>query len=338
MKSKLGAIRLRSKRHKKGLKKHFENASDFLVKCQIIEPYVEKGALRGCVCPWEIGTLDREGFTILEDFHDTLEAIWVWSYYSKLSGRHTYKSNIEAGWAYITANWERFIPSDQKDEGLYDCSHVILSGALYEKVFADKSYHNLLVSAGDRLASHLLKIRSLKGKGYSDPWWMTACLAHVAKSLRNHKWLEASRDFIKRNLIDEEDPFTDVSKEPHYRGLGGHNFFSINANKVLALLSCFPFKAVAKDMVLRKFLPLTPRQFTKRRADENAWNANVATALGKCYLSTGEEEFLRRYFAIMDELNAKAKNSALSRSDKFPVKESWVTFFYAYAYTSVVSK
>lgn len=28
---------------------------EFLVKCQIIEPFVEKGTLHGCVCPWEIG-------------------------------------------------------------------------------------------------------------------------------------------------------------------------------------------------------------------------------------------------------------------------------------------
>jgi len=91
-------------------------------------------------------------------------------------------------------------------------------------------------------------------------------------------------------------------------------------------------------MALQKFLPLAPRQFIKRRADENPWNANVATALGKGYLSTGEEEFLRGYFAIMDELNARAKNSALSRSKKFPVKESWVTFFYAYAHAAVISK
>lgn len=201
MKSKLGAVRIRLKRHEDALEKHFKNASDFLVKCQIVEPYVEKGVLRGCVCPWEIGTFDREGFTILEDFHDTLEAIWVWSYYSKLSERDSYKFNIEAAWRYITANRERFIPSAKKTEGLYDCFHVILSGALYEKVFADKSYHNLLDFAGDRLASHLLKIRSVKGKGYLDPWWMTACLAHVAQSLKYHKWLDVSTGFVKRNII-----------------------------------------------------------------------------------------------------------------------------------------
>jgi hypothetical protein len=90
---------------------------------------------------------------------------------------------------------------------------------------------------------------------------------------------------------------------------------------------------------VNKFLPATPKSFLKRHADENAWNANVATALGKSYLLTGEEEFLCRYFSIMDELKKRAfQNSfALGRCDGYPVKESWVTCFFAYAYASVIA-
>lgn len=326
------------KRHSIDLEKYFRFASDFLVKCQIIEPYVQKGTLRGCVCPWEIGAQDREGFTILEDFHDTLEAICVWSYYTKFSGKDTYKPNIEKGWEYITTNWERFIPVDKKDEGLYDCSQMVLSGTLYENVFADKSCHSLVNFAGDRLAHYLTRIRSAKGREYFDPWWMAVCLSYAARPLSRHEWLEATMNFVKHNLIGKAFPFSEVEKEPWHRGPGGHNFFSVNANKVLALLSCFPSEAFCKEMVTQKFLPLAPRQFVKRRVDENPWNANIATALGKCYLSTGLEEFLCRYFAIMDELEARAQNSALSRSEKFSVRESWVTFFYAYAYASIISE
>jgi hypothetical protein len=54
-------------------------------------------------------------------------------------------------------------------------------------------------------------------------------------------------------------------------------------------------------------------------------------------MRTGEEEVLHRYFILMDELKKRDPDnlSALPRSDKFPVRESWVTFFYAYAYASV---
>ena len=317
---------------------YFKNASDFLVKCQIIEPYVQKGILRGSVCPWEIGVADAYGFTILEDFHDTLEAMWVWSYYTKVSRKDTYKSNIEMGWNYVTTNFERFIPPRKENEALYDCSQVILCGSFYEKIFADNSYQKWIETAGNRLARYLLKTRSSRGREYSDPWWMASCLASAAQSLGHDEWLETATTFVRRSIIEREKPFSNVEKEPRHRGPGGHDFFSSNANKVLALLSCFPSKAIAKEIIAYKFLPLAPKQFIKRHVDENPWNANVAAALGKSYLFTSEEEFLHRYFAIMDELKKRdvQKSSALPRSEEFPVKESWVTFFYAYAYASVI--
>ena len=66
--------RVRLEEHLSNLENHFKKASDFLVKCQIAEPYVCEGTLKGSVCPWEIGVADTHGLTILEDFHDTLEA------------------------------------------------------------------------------------------------------------------------------------------------------------------------------------------------------------------------------------------------------------------------
>ena len=94
-------VSLRLKTHVEDLERHFENASDFLVRCQIVEPYVKEGILKGSVCPWEIGVADTRGLTILEDFHDTLEAIWVWLYFTKISGKETFKPNIELGWNYV---------------------------------------------------------------------------------------------------------------------------------------------------------------------------------------------------------------------------------------------
>lgn len=329
---------MRLKRHMKDLESHFKRASDFLVKCQIIEPYVREGILRGSVCPWEVGLTATQGLTILEDFHDTLEAIWVWSYYTDVSGDASYKPNIEMGWEYVTANFERFIPPHKRNEGLYDCSQVILSGTLYEKVFADKSYRKWLEIAGNKIARYLSKIRSMRGREYSDPWWMTACLASAAQYLGHPEWLEVATNLVRHGIIEKETPFSNVEKEPRHMGPGGHDFFSHNANKVLALLSCFSSKLIAKEIIVNKFLPLTPKQFVKRHVDENPWNANVAASLGKSYLLTGEEEFLNRYFAIMDELKKRdtQNSSALPRSKKFPVRESWVTFFYAYAYASVI--
>ena len=345
MKSKLGNIRTRLKRHEKGLKKHFKKASYFLVKCQISDPYVNSGTLRGSVCPWEIGAADTWGLTILEDFHDTLEAIWVWCYYTGITRKYTYEPNIDMAWKYITTNFERFIPPDKEDEGLYDCSNVILCGSLYEKIFADKSYHEWIETAGNRLARYFLKIGA-SPKDYSDwmvescwAWWLASCLGHVAQFLGNNEWLEAAKVFVKRTVINEEEPFGSLEKEPHRIGPGDHDCFSCNANKVLALLSCCPSNKVIEKIIVNRFLPLIPKHFVKREVDENAWNANVAMALGKSYLATRKEGFLPSYFAIMEELERRdiQKSSALPRSEYFKARESWVTFFYAYAYASVIS-
>lgn len=273
LKSKKETADMRLKKHLNATLAHFSNASNFLVECQIKEPYVQKGILQGSVCPWEIGALDTHGFTILEDFHDTLEAIWVWSYYRKLSKDVAYKPNIKMAWKYVENNFERFIPPLKEDEGLYDCSHLMLGASLYEKVFADKSYHKLLETAGNRLARYLLRIRSLRGREYSEPWWMATCLGSAARSIGHHEWLEVTMNLVRRGIIEQEMPFSNVENEPHHKGPEGHDFFSQNANKVLALLTCFPSEPIAKEIVAHKFLPSAPKRFVKRQTDENPWNA-----------------------------------------------------------------
>ena len=115
-----------------------------MLKCQISDPYVNSGILRGSVCPWEIGAADTYGLTILEDFHDTLEAMWVWCYCTKTSRKNTYVQNIEMGWNYIENNFKRFIPPDDHREGLMDCAQVVLCGSLYEETFADDHYRRLI--------------------------------------------------------------------------------------------------------------------------------------------------------------------------------------------------
>jgi len=168
---------------------------------------------------------------------------------------------------------------------------------------------------------------------------MTACLASAAQSLEHREWLEVARKFVRQKVIEEQTPFSNVENEPRHKGPGGHDFFSSNANKALALLSSFPSQPVATKIVVNKFLPATAKSFVKRHADENAWNANLATALGKSYSLTGEEEFLCRYFSIMDELKKRdsQNSSALPRSERYSIKESWVTSFYAYAYASATA-
>jgi len=327
--------------HRRYLPIHFEKASQFLVKCQIVEPYVEKGTLHGCICPWEIGESAEEGaFPIVEDFHDTLEAIWVWSYFTKVSHKQNFKPNIDWAWKYIVKNWGRFIGKEKnEDKCLYDCSYVLLSRIFYEKVFNDNKYEKLVTQAGNRLEKYLNTLKSTEGREYYDPFWMSYCLGLAAKSLKQKKWLRNAETFVKKTIVSIENPFSIIEKEPHHVGPGGHDFFSQNANKALALISCLNREKIAKETILKKFLPCVPKRFVSRHADENAWNAHLATAIGNSYVFTGNEELLYPYFAIMKELEIRdeQKNAALPRSPSFSRRESWVTFFYAHAYTSVIN-
>ncbi|MDH5482186.1 MAG: hypothetical protein OEY22_04825 [Candidatus Bathyarchaeota archaeon] len=324
--------------HRQNLEEHFRKASEFLVKCQIAEPYVEKGTLHGCVCPWEIGEHTEEGrFPILEDFHDTLESIWVWCLYTKISGKKTFRSNIDWAWKYIVNNWKRFI-GEKESKSLYDCSCVLFSGVFYERTFNNDKYDRLILQAGNRLDKYLSKLKSTEGREYYDPFWMAYCLNLAAKSLKQKKWLETSENFVKNTIVRVERPFSKVGTEPEHKGPGGHDFFSKNANRALALTSCFGREKVTKDIIAKNFLPCLPRKFVSRPVDGNAWNAHLATAIGKSYTLTGNKEFLNRFFAIMDELKARdvKKSAALPRSPSFSRRESWVTFFYAHAYASVI--
>ncbi|NWG10938.1 hypothetical protein HXY33_04205 [Candidatus Bathyarchaeota archaeon] len=325
-------------RHRQNLKTHFRQASEFLVKCQIIKPYVEKGTLHGSVCPWEIGNSADEGaFPILEDFHDTLEAIWVWSYYTNAFREQSFQRNIEWAWEYIVNNWKRFIgKNESENKSLYDYSHILFSGTFYTKAFNDNRYEQLILQAGNRLENHLKKLKSTEGREYCDPFWMAHCLGLAAKTLKRQRWLKTAKTFVERSIVNKENPFSKAEREPRHKGLGGHDFFSKNANKALASISCLNEETV-EEMLLKDFLPRLPSRFVSRHIDENAWNAHLATAIGKAYILTSNERFLSPYFAIMDELQKRdvQKFAALPRSPSFLRRESWVTFFYAHAYSSL---
>jgi hypothetical protein len=324
--------------HKKHFKTVLTEASRFLLKCQIAKPYVEQGSLYGCVCPWEIvESVEGNAFPILEDFHDTLEAIWVWTFHTKVLGKNDFKPNVDAAWSYVTKNWKRFISKNSTSigKGLYDCSHLLNTGILYENIFDDKQFRWLMEIAGKNLEVHLSNFPSTKAREYSDPFWMVTCLAHAAKHLEKQKWLETARKYVKKHVVEKTKPFYNIKEEPEHKGPGGHDFFSKNANKALALTACFPSDSFTKQILRESFLPATPHNFVKRHTDEHAWNAHVAAAIGKAFNLTGEEKFLKRYFAIMDILNARVDQGGLPRSPNFPLRESWAVFFYLYAYASI---
>lgn len=130
--------------------------------------------------------------------------------------------------------------------------------------------------------------------------------------------------------------FSRFEEEPAHVGPGGHDFFSSNANRVLALVASLGEEA--KSVLEEEFLPLVPQGFIERCADENAWNTHVASAMAAAYRITGKRAFLRAFNVITEELERRGLGEgSLPRSKDFPLRESWVAFFICFAYLNLVT-
>ena len=107
-------------RYEHTLREHLERASIFLTQRQLIEPWVTHGKLYGCVSPWELGTW----IGAYEDFHDTLEAIWIWTVYTYVVECDTFSRNIRAAIRYVLSNYDRFLKKENSGF-IYDASHLM---------------------------------------------------------------------------------------------------------------------------------------------------------------------------------------------------------------------
>ena len=316
------------RRHRADERAHFQVASVFLTRCQVLSPHVERGSLRGVVCPWEIEDTSPTTHPILEDFHDTLEAIWVWSHHRRLSDDGKFDENIRQAWRYIFRNLGRFEPLQP-----YDASHVLL--ALIEDDRWSRQDKTLGTKATSALRSYLKKLGEYDGREYHDPFWMLFALARFAAA-RDDKALST---FVMATLNrwKREGAFRlmPLAEEPKDVGPGGHDFFSSNANKVLAVAEVLGPRPKANAWLESDAIPNLVNGFVRREADENAWNANVAAAMAAAYNISRSPIFLEEYFAIMHELRKRDTFGVCSlprQPGSYRDNESWVTFFWSFAY------
>ena len=320
-------------RYERSLVEHVQKAAMFLTKCQLIEPWVSEGRLYGCVSPWELG----KWLGAYEDFHDTLEAIWVWAVYRYLTGDSAFDHNMRAAVTYVTKNYDRFL-NTSSPAFMYDASHVLHTSYVLEALLGDASLQDIAKQIVDSLLKYVLNLSSLQGRAYDDPWWAIACLLRYCKY---HGYSDVVNE-LRRLVISQverqqENFFTNVQDEPAYIGPGGHDFFCHNSNRVLALyeaLSCY------NDNLLKHMLEIfaskVPTGFVKRHADENAWNAHLATGIALAFRVTKNNRLLKVYDNIMRELEVRSQDFAISRSPDVPLKESWATYFYVQAHVALV--
>ncbi len=320
------------KNHRNGEPAHFRLASTFLTRCQVLSPYVREGLLRGVVCPWEIEGASPATSPVLEDFHDTLEAIWVWSHHRTLTGSPDFDASLKEAWAYVLNNHHRF-PSLEP----YDASHVLLASCEPDRVPPAGRLHALRIRAVESIEEYLSGLEVYDGREYHDPFWLLFALCRYGKSCSDTNALRFVRRIRERWQRAGAFRVTPFNREPRHIGPGGHDFFSSNANKILAFSESSTTRG-ARRWLEDGSLRMIPDGFVNRHVDENPWNAHMAASMASAFNTTGNSTFLGAYFSIMDELRRRDKQGICSlprQSNSYRGNESWVAFFWSFAYAEL---
>jgi hypothetical protein len=299
----------------------------------VLSPHVEKGSLRGVVSPWEIEGTSPTTTPILEDFHDTLEATWVWSHYQKIAGNQDFQANIEEAWSYVSKNLARFQPLEP-----YDASHALLLFSEFAERHPPRMLEALRAKGIETIQSYLASLSEYAGREYHDPFWMLFALARYARAYDDVTTLAYTRRTLQRWKRLGAFGTAAFDREPKHTGPGNHDFFSSNANKVLAFAETLGPVQETKTWLEEGVLPMIPKGFVNRHVDENAWNAHVAGAMAAGFNVTNNPTFLEEYFTIVDELKKRDERGlcALSRQPgSYRGNESWVAFFWSFAYAEL---
>ena len=299
--------------------KRVRHVAEFLTDCQILE---NREPIFGTVCPWEL----NRSLPAREDYHDTLQALWVWETYESLTDDHSFRKNQEAGWRYVLRNQDRFL-SPTSPEALnpaYDSSYVLLATNCRNRLSSEKK---MLVERASRvLAESIRSDPDPRLREYFNPWWHVSNLADYGKKRNDRRCLKLAQTYAERWLPRMK--FRPGFREGYHSGPGKHDFFASHGLMIYAATCTDTVFLLPTDLA-----DLLPDSFVVRKNDENPWNASVCWGLGRLISVTHNEGLLRSYESIMRVLNERARRrgGALARAEDFPERESWATFFWMFA-------
>lgn len=129
---------------------------------------------------------------------NTLEAIWVWSHYTRLTGRTTYLQNIADAWVYCEA-----FPAWLEEGGAsgyyraHNCAWALTAESAYRAATGDTSFLDYAETSADWIVDHPLFLNQnqlinafvtgwtagnlyLYGEEMGNAGWMSAALAYGA--------------------------------------------------------------------------------------------------------------------------------------------------------------
>ena len=289
---------------------NFKSSAEFLTKCQVLD----NSEISGTVCPWVL----NEGKPPREDFHDTLEAVYIWS---RPENSELYSYNILKAMEYIERKYGWFM-SEAEPLKSYDATYLLLALHRNPILKEYKQFQVILDYAKQYMTEFFTRGPEHNQREYSNPYWKAFILDMVLKD--DNQPTGFLRGWLTGDLSLES---------PHLEGLHkgkgfefNHDFFSTFGTKLLAINEIDPSLSYS---ALRN---IDVKGYVKRELDETSFNASVLFGISSCPFDCfGKLELDSVIFDIKEKLESKFESGGIKRGSYFPLRESWPTFFVYFA-------
>jgi hypothetical protein len=141
------------------------------------------------------GMIEAEGGPLggIVQTDNTLEAIWVWSRYTELTGRPTYLPNIADAWVYC----ENF-PAWQEEGGsneyyrVHNCAWALAAESAYRSATGDSSFVDYADTCANWIVDHPLFIHPSQDLNAFVEAWAAGNLYLYAEEIGNSSWASAA--------------------------------------------------------------------------------------------------------------------------------------------------
>ncbi len=288
-----------------------KESGKFLRKCQVLE-----GEIAGTECPWELNM----GMPPREDFHDTMQAIYVWSLNANFNDNRDY---IQRAVEYLKSR-KGFLMDEGEPLKSYDATCMILGVHMYLKQAEDRELASLEEYGIEYLSDYFTRGPVHNARDYSNPYLKAAILGYVLHDRG------MSTEFLN-SWLSTDTTLMKPEDEPSHIGPGyqyPHDFVSTFGSKLFAL------GVLSTDYDFESALPVLPDRFIIRQHDEVSFNATILLGVGAARWRTSgklQNAFLRAAEPIRESLESRIEDGGLKRGNYFPIRESWPTFFATFA-------
>lgn len=288
------------------------DAAKFLQLCQVNE-----GEIKGTVCPWELNA----GMEPREDFHDTLEALYIWSLPENLDKNMEY---INRALGYLRFRFDKYKKSSEPIIS-YESAFILFSIGEYRKNTQDTSFDYMINFADNYLKNYFIKNPNHELRDYSNAYWKAGMLRNYLSTM------EESFNIVDKWIIENfslVNPSLEINNDgPGY--MFHHDFMSTYGSKLYAI------KDMINNIEIDNFLNTIPEGYTKRKYDEIVFNSTVMIGLLSIFpfvTSNIQKKIVTSIKEIQREIDSHVNQGGLTRGGNyFNIRESWPTFFYAYA-------